>query len=100
LTFKNISWEMLNLTAFSHSAVMDAIAAAAGVSSDMVHINGVYTGRRRLLETAETLSHRMFITVSGAENLNVETAYLLLGEVDAHITWEHKHTMRVAVLRS
>ena len=99
LTFKNISWEMLNLTSLSQSVVIDAIAAAAGVFKESVHINGVYTGKRRLLESGETLSHKMFIIVSGADNFNVGAAYSLLGNVDAHIAWEHKHTVRVTVLK-
>ena len=99
LTFKNLSWEMLqvNLTTLSRSAVMDAIAAAAGVSRENVHIHGVFPGRRRLLagDPADGTNRKMFITVSGAEGLDVETVYSLLGSMNAHVAWEHKHTLSV-----
>jgi hypothetical protein len=104
LTFKDISWEMLNLTYMSHahSAVLDAIAASAGVPRQNVHITGIFTGKRRLLayESDENLNHRMFITVSGAESLDVETLHSLLGDAKAHIALEHKHTLRVVDSRS
>jgi hypothetical protein len=67
LIFKNISWDMFNLTVLSQSPVLDAIAAAAGVPRANVDINGLFTGRRKLGQNKDILSHKMFITVSEAD---------------------------------
>lgn len=104
LTLHNITWEMTTVAGLSQSAVIDAIAQAAGVSRDMVIINSMFhagsTGGRRLLgKLMGGAGLKMFITVSGAEGLDVSKAYELLGEnlpVQAHIAWEHKHVLRVA----
>ena len=87
---------MLNLTALSQSPVLDAIAAAAGVPRANVHINGLFTGRRKREQTKGVLSHRVFITVSGSERLDTGTAYSLMGNMDVNISWENRHTLRVA----
>jgi hypothetical protein len=93
LTLHEITWNMTTIAGLSQSAVIDAIAQAAGVARGMVVINGMFTGRRRLMGLDRR--HKMFITVSGAETLDVGRAYELLG-VKAHIAWEHKHALRVA----
>lgn len=96
LTLHEITWNMTTIVGLSQSAVVDAIAQAAGVSRDKVVISSVLPSRRRLLEmlTGRT-KHRIFITVSDTEGLDVQKAYELLG-VKAHIAWEHKHALRVA----
>ena len=93
LTLHNISWDMLNPVTLSQSSVIDAIAQAAGVSKENVHINGMFSGRRRLLQDLQ--KHKLFITVKEADTLNLDLAYSLLN-IDSHISWEHSHSLHVA----
>jgi hypothetical protein len=93
LTLHNISWDMLNPNSISESSIIDAIAAAAGVPRGNVQVNGVFSSGRRLLQNI--LKHKVFITVKGAENFNVDVAYSLLN-VKSHISWEHGHSVHVA----
>jgi len=94
LTLHNITWDMKTYVGLSQSSIIDAIAQAAGVSRENVIINPMFSGRRRLFNL-NSARHVMFITVHGAEKLDVERVYSILN-VSSHITWAHSHSVHVA----
>jgi hypothetical protein len=91
LTLKNITWDMLNVTGLANSPIIDAIAAAAGVSREQVVIGSILSaGRRRLGEGAVTV----LATVWGASRLR--SAELIGSDLIHSLSWSHRHSMRVA----
>ena len=114
LTLLNITWDMLDVAGLANSRVIDAIAAAAGVSRDHVAITGIVAGTpaRRMMREAEprfkpthpplanaTDSNTVSIwaTVMGASSLDGALAATLLDPylVDS-FSWTHGHSVRVA----
>ena len=90
LTLHEITWDMKTLVGLSQSAIIDAIAAAAGVPRENVVINPTFSGRRLM----RLRQRDMFITVHGADALDVEKVYSNLDV--SHVAWTHSHSVHVA----
>jgi hypothetical protein len=105
---------MLNISGVANSRVIDAIAAAAGVSRSSVVITGIFhgtPGRRRLMlkdtaphptlnplinsDTVKTV--RIWATIHGTSHINDAMVTTLLDPyiVDS-FSWIHSHTVRVS----
>ena len=116
LTLLNITWDMLNPTGIANSRVIDAIAAAAGVSRNNVVITGIVHGtpgrRRHMMRNSEAEPYvvpfqmvnsnevnkvRIWATINGSSYLNDALVAALLDPyiVDS-FTWTHSHTVIVA----
>jgi hypothetical protein len=112
LTLSNITWDMLNVDGIANSPIIDAIAAAAGVSRDSVIINGVIagsSGRRRLTQPSPSPESEdpdpqsvgsdkvsIWATVLGANSLNHALATALLDPYKPEsLSWTHSHSIRV-----
>ena len=110
VTLSNITWDMLNVAGLASSPVIDAIAAAAGVSRDSVIINGVIagsSGRRMMTRIANGIVNpnpfhdskdkvSIWATVLGATSLDHALATALLDPYKPEsLSWTHSHSIRV-----
>jgi hypothetical protein len=110
VTLSNITWDMLNIAGLASSPVIDAIAAAAGVSRDSVIINGVIagsSGRRMMTRIANGIVNpnpfhdskdkvSIWATVLGATSLDHALATALLDPYKPEsLSWTHSHSIRV-----